>query len=79
MTTYCLSGLCCPSPVGALWLFRLHLALLVVSMLSFVFLPFYRCCGQDDTRHRLVAAQTVQCLIFSLIFDCCACTQVIAS
>ena len=73
----CCCGCCCPSGIGALWLFRFHLFLLAVSMGSFVALPFFRCCEESDQQHRLIASSTIQCLIFSLIFDCCAMTQVL--
>ena len=43
---------------------------------SFVALPFFRCCEESDQQHRLIASSTIQCLIFSLIFDC-AMTQVL--
>ena len=73
----CCCGCCCPSTIGALWLFRFHLLFLAASMVSFVALPFYRCCEETDTQHRLMASQTIQCLIFSLMFDTMAMTQVL--
>ena len=73
----CCCGLCCPSFMGALWLFRIHLLLIAGSMVAFIAMPFFPCCGKDDSRHRLVASATVQGLIFGFIFDICACTQIL--